>query len=202
MTTEITLKKDTINSLVNKELKKNLRTMLQAMESGRKSSWKFATAVYNVINGEEFTDDFKSQDDFAKYIGLSKASISQYVGAVKFIIDRGIDLNTTKYTLGLAYLYSTIDDFNDFVNWFEDHFKLELDELSVKKAREIIKTYEDSMVDDTDDTDNTDDTDDTDDTDNTDDTEDDTDENPIEMIVAIMKEYGLTKKDLIDALDD
>ena len=31
---------------------------------------------------------------------------------------------------------------------------------------------------------------------------DDTDDNPIEMIVAIMKEYGLTKKDLIDALDD
>lgn len=194
MTTEITLKSETINSLVNKELKKNLRTMLQAMESGRKSSWKFATAVYNVINGEEFTDDFKSQDDFAKYIGLSKASISQYVGAVKFILSRDIDLTKTKYTLGLAYLYSTIDDFDDFVNWFEDHFKLELDELSVKKAREIITAYNDSMIDDSDDA--------TDDTDDSDDSDDATDDNPIEMIVAIMKEYGLTKKDLIDALDD
>lgn len=197
MTTEITLKAETINSLANKELKKNLRTMLQAMETGRKSSWKFATAVYNVINGKEFTDDFKSQDDFAKYIGLSKASISQYVGAVQFILDRGIDLSATKYTLGLAYLYSTIEDFDDFVNWFKKQLSVELDEVSVKNAREIIKAYEDSMVDDTADDDTADD--DTADDDTVDDTDDD---DPIEMIVAIMKEYGLTKKDLIDALDD
>lgn len=102
-----------INALSNGELKTALTTMMKALESGRKSTWDYAESVYNIVKGEYFKDDFKSLKEFAEYINLSKASISQYMGAVetKAFLAQFKDIkNLEEITVTKAYLLGTLGD--------------------------------------------------------------------------------------------
>lgn len=102
-----------INALSNGELKTALTTMMKALESGRKSTWDYAGSVYNIVKGEYFKDDFKSLKEFAEYINLSKASISQYMGAVetKAFLAQFKDIkNLDEITVTKAYLLGTLGD--------------------------------------------------------------------------------------------
>lgn len=102
-----------INALSNGELKTALTTMMKALESGRKSTWDYADSVYNIVKGEYFKDDFKSLKEFAEYINLSKASISQYMGAVetKAFLAQFKDIkNLNEITVTKAYLLGTLGD--------------------------------------------------------------------------------------------
>lgn len=102
-----------INALSNGELKTALTTMMKALESGRKSTWDYADSVYNIVKGEYFKDDFKSLKEFAEYINLSKASISQYMGAVetKAFLAQFKDIkNLDEITVTKAYLLGTLGD--------------------------------------------------------------------------------------------
>lgn len=102
-----------INALSNGELKTALTTMMKALESGRKSTWEYAESVYNIVKGEYFKDDFKSLKEFAEYINLSKASISQYMGAVetKAFLAQFKDIkNLDEITVTKAYLLGTLGD--------------------------------------------------------------------------------------------
>lgn len=102
-----------INALSNGELKTALITMMKALESGRKSTWDYADSIYNIVKGEYFKDDFKSLKEFAEYINLSKASISQYIGAVetKAFLAQFKDIkNLDEITVTKAYLLGTLGD--------------------------------------------------------------------------------------------
>lgn len=102
-----------INALSNGELKTALTTMMKALESGRKSTWDYADSIYNIVKGEYFKDDFKSLKEFAEYINLSKASISQYMGAVetKAFLAQFKDIkNLNEITVTKAYLLGTLGD--------------------------------------------------------------------------------------------
>lgn len=102
-----------INALSNGELKNELTSMMRALESGRKSTWEYADSVYNIVKGEYFKDDFKSLKEFAEYINLSKASISQYMGAVetKAFLAQFKDIkNLNEITVTKAYLLGTLGD--------------------------------------------------------------------------------------------
>ena len=102
-----------INALSNGELKQELIAMMHALETGRKSTWEYADSVYNIVKGEYFRDDFKSLKEFAEYVNLSKASISQYVGAVetKAFLSTFKDIkNIEEITITKAYLLGTLGD--------------------------------------------------------------------------------------------
>lgn len=102
-----------INALSNGELKNELTSMMRALESGRKSTWDYADSIYNIVKGEYFKDDFKSLKEFAEYINLSKASISQYMGAVetKAFLAQFKDIkNLDEITVTKAYLLGTLGD--------------------------------------------------------------------------------------------
>lgn len=102
-----------INALSNGELKQELTAMMHALETGRKSTWEYADSVYNIVKGEYFKDDFKSLKEFAEYVNLSKASISQYVGAVEtkaFLATFKDIKNIEEITITKAYLLGTLGD--------------------------------------------------------------------------------------------
>ena len=75
------------NALQGKELKSNLKKMLQAMNGVNKSQWQYAIALHNIIVNEYFKPDFKSQNEFASAIGIDKGTISKYVGAVRVMVN-------------------------------------------------------------------------------------------------------------------
>ena len=74
MTTAI-MTKDTINALSNKELKNNLRTMLTALESGKKATWVYAHSVSNIVKAESFKEDFETIKNFADFVNMTKGAL-------------------------------------------------------------------------------------------------------------------------------
>ena len=117
---EITVQSTT--KLANKELKSNLTQMKSALDSAKKSAWKYALALNKIITDELYKDDFKDVKAFCKFANVSSASASQYVGAVKCMEEHGWLYNDKgevkpPYTVGNAYLLYTLKD--DFEAFFE-----------------------------------------------------------------------------------
>ena len=92
--------------LTNKELNKQVSIIEKSLAIGKKAQWDLTFAVAEIIDGELWEDDFDTQKDFASYMNLSNASISQYKGAVRFITATGVD--TKNISVGNAYLLSTM----------------------------------------------------------------------------------------------
>ena len=109
-----TYNKESISALKNPALKKSLNTMLTASHSGRTALWKFAKAVHEIITKESFADDFESQTAFAKFVDLSKSTITTYVKAVEFIsredVQEYFQSDIANISVGKAYMMSCLED--------------------------------------------------------------------------------------------
>ena len=56
MTNEI-MTTNSINALANKEIKSNLKIMLQALETGKKSTWQYAFALSKIMSEEQYKEE-------------------------------------------------------------------------------------------------------------------------------------------------
>lgn len=186
-----------VTTLASKELTVELFNIMNAINEGNKSAWDIARAYKRIIDDELFDEDFENVQEFALYVGVSKATISQYIKAVAFVEKHefGFDM----FTVGSAYLLSTLSDeeFIDFVKWAEEQ-EIDLTTMSVKALRNLIKEYDckddvpEELVEDS--------------TDNDDSSESDEDveeeitvdgrESAIALIKSLMEEYNITVDEL------
>ena len=146
------IKKEAVNALTNKELKKDLVTMSNAVVNGKKSSWAYAFALEHIIKGESFKDDFKSIRKFSEFIGSTAGGISQIVTAVKFIkrynlvevTDKNKPiLDTIPCSVGLAYVLGSLEDeeYIDFVNYLNTQGYEDIFTMSVREIKNELKAF-------------------------------------------------------------
>ena len=144
--------------LSNKDLTKNLNSMVQAMQSLKVNTWKYAEAIRNIVNGELYKDDFKTRKAFTDSIGLKEALCSKYVKACDFkavsvhtyimnlkldnpnideqaVID-GFSVNKCYY-LQVLVEKELFVEFLDFIG--DDADKLHL--ISERKLEELLKAF-------------------------------------------------------------
>ena len=141
---ELILTKENVNALCNKELKQDLVIMLEAIATGNQCVWDYAIAVHNIIETESFSDDFETVKDFCEWAGLDKSKVTQYTKAVKFVMDKQIDVKNI--VVANAYQLSTLGDkYDDFVEWCENN-EIDFMSLSVRDLREATKQYKESLV--------------------------------------------------------
>ena len=141
---ELILTKENVNALCNKELKQDLVIMLEAIATGNQCVWDYAIAVHNIIETESFSDDFETVKDFCEWAGLDKSKVTQYTKAVKFVMDKHIDVKNI--VVANAYQLSTLGDkYDDFVEWCENN-EIDFMSLSVRDLREVTKQYKESLV--------------------------------------------------------
>ena len=141
---ELILTKENVNALCNKELKQDLTIMLDAIATGNQCVWDYAIAVHNIIETESFSDDFETVKDFCEWAGLDKSKVTQYTKAVKFVMDKKIDVKNI--VVANAYQLSTLGDkYDDFVEWCENN-EIDFMSLSVRDLREVTKQYNESLV--------------------------------------------------------
>ena len=145
--------KESVNALTNKEIKKNLTTMSNAVLNGNKASWTYAFALDNIVKGEQFVDDFKTVTAFAKFINSTKGGVSQITNAVAFVKRADLVEYTEKHkpildtipcTVGLAYVYSTLssEDFINFKIWLWESYEIDnVYTLSIREAKRLIKEF-------------------------------------------------------------
>ena len=141
---ELILTKENVNALCNKELKQDLTIMLEAIATGNQCVWDYAIAVHNIIETESFSDDFETVKDFCEWAGLDKSKVTQYTKAVKFVMDKQIDVKNI--VVANAYQLSTLGDkYDDFIEWCENN-EIDFMSLSVRDLREVTKQYKESLV--------------------------------------------------------
>ena len=144
-----------INALANKEIKSNLKTMLQAVESGKKATWQYAIALSKIMGEEQYKEDFQDLKSFAEYVNSSKATLSQYNNAVAFMLRENlipmkeqkngkavIDYAGINLTVANAYLLSVLteEEFKQFKEYCEEN-SIVVFALSQNKLKDAIKAW-------------------------------------------------------------
>ena len=146
---------NSINALVNKEIKSNLKTMLQAVESGKKATWQYAIALSKIMGEEQYKEDFHDLKTFAEYVNSSKATLSQYNNAVAFMVRESlipvkeqkngkviIDYAGINLTVANAYLLSVLseEEYEQFKKYCEEN-GIVVFTLSQNKLKDAIKAW-------------------------------------------------------------
>ena len=151
---------NSINALVNKEIKSNLKTMLQAVESGKKATWQYAIALSKIMGEEQYKEDFHDLKSFAEYVNSSKATLSQYNNAVAFMVRENlipvkeqkngkavIDYASINLTVANAYLLSVLseEEYEQFKKYCEEN-GIVVFALSQNKLKDAIKAWKATLV--------------------------------------------------------
>lgn len=136
--------------LANKELGKQIAIITEAIRMGKNAQWDVVFAVNEIISEELWEDDFDSQKEFAEYMNLSNASISQYKGALLFLKATGISYDML--SVGNAYLLSTfiladeesgtydVQEYIEFEEWCKEN-GIDLLNLTQKSLRSAISEF-------------------------------------------------------------
>ena len=139
-TTEYGLTVAGVNALSSKELSIELFNIMESIRQGNKSAWEIAHAYARIVEEELFDEDFETLKEFAEYVGVSPATITQYCKAVAFINGQP-DMHEDTFSVGTAYLLSTLgENLGDFVAWLESQ-DINLATLSVAGLKELMKKY-------------------------------------------------------------
>lgn len=215
MTNEI-MTTNTINALANKEIKSNLKIMLQAVESGKKATWQYAIALSKIMSEEQYKEDFHDLKTFAEYVNSSKATLSQYNNAVAFMERENlipmkeqkngkavIDYASIDLTVANAYLLSVFseEEFKQFSKYCEDN-GIVVFSLSQNKLKDAIKawkatiTKEDTTEEEITEKDTTEEETTEEETTKEEITERETKEQALKRILLIMKNHGITVEDI------
>ena len=69
----------TINTteLTNKKLGTQLNNIKKAVDTGNNQQWKIADAIATIIDGDLFVDDFETEGNLAKVLGMSRPNLNK-----------------------------------------------------------------------------------------------------------------------------
>ena len=69
----------TINTteLTNKKLGTRLNAIKKAVDTGNNQQWKIADAIATIVDDELFVDDFETEDNLAKVLGMSRPNLNK-----------------------------------------------------------------------------------------------------------------------------
>ena len=69
----------TINTteLANKKLGTQINNIKKAIVTGNASQWKIADAIYTIISGELFVEDFENEKNLAEVLGMSRSNLNK-----------------------------------------------------------------------------------------------------------------------------
>lgn len=104
--------------LGNSELAMAVTIIRDANTNEKNCAWIVASQYANIITDELFDEDFDSLTDFAIFMGVSKATISNYTHACDYVSRETSIYNANDLTVGKAYLFSTLKEKDiDFISW-------------------------------------------------------------------------------------
>lgn len=114
----------------------------KALEKCESSAWSLAKTVHETVNQKNFNEAFRSQADYAKAIGKSKAYVSQLVKAWE---NREILLTAERdFSLGVVQEMAKIDKL--YLNEFCDDYGID-ENTTAKEVRECVKSYMNDGID-------------------------------------------------------
>ena len=128
------------SSLQNSKLRTQVNKINTAIVKSNKSSWEVAEAISKIITEELFAQDFEKEEDFAKYIGMSRPQLNKMKRLVLYrdTVNLSPDFTVTKV---MEMLPINIDELQDFIESYEV-----TPNMTVAEIRECVKLWNGKFV--------------------------------------------------------
>jgi transcriptional regulator with XRE-family HTH domain len=200
-TTEYGLTVASVSALSCQALSIELFNIMDSIRQGNKSAWEIAKAYSRIVNEELFDEDFDTLKEFAEYVGVSPATITQYCKAVE-LIDSQPDMNEDMFTVGTAYLLSTLgEELGEFIAYEEakDNHVENMSVAFMKSEIQKFKHRNDEPVEESEESEESENTEETEDTVEAEEIDKD---GHILLIIMDMEKYGITLEDIASAMNN
>lgn len=126
---------ETINGLTNSELKKELKKVTTAIGTIGKKTKEMAISISNIMEEESYKDDFKSDTEFAKFLGTSKGNLSKISRAGKLLKE-----NENLSVFNLGQIEETLPLNDETRNFIVEEKEIE-PSMTAKEVREVVNAY-------------------------------------------------------------
>lgn len=126
---------ESINELTNSELKKELKKVTTAIGTIGKKTKEMAISINNIMTEESYKDDFKSDTEFAKFLGTSKGNLSKISRAGKLLKE-----NENFSVFNLGQIEETLPLNDETRNYIIEEKEIE-PSMTVKEVREVVNAY-------------------------------------------------------------
>ena len=132
----------TINTteLTNKKLGAQLNNIKKAVDTGNNQQWKIADAIATIVDDELFVDDFETEGNLAKVIGMSRSNLNKMKKA-SYYHKEVEELNAFTLTKVMELLVIPKEEIVDFLDGY-----MITPSSTCREVREAVSAWKDDNV--------------------------------------------------------
>ena len=132
----------TINTteLTNKKLGTQLNAIKKAVDTGNNQQWKIADAIATIVDDELFVDDFETEGNLAKVLGMSRPNLNKMKKASHYHKEVA-ELNAFTLTKIMELLVIPKDEVVEFLDGY-----MITPSSTVREVREAVSVWKDDNI--------------------------------------------------------
>ena len=132
----------TINTteLANKKLGAQLNAIKKAVDTGNNQQWKIADAIATIVDDELFVDDFETEGNLAKVLGMSRPNLNKMKKASHYHKEVA-ELNAFTLTKVMELLVIPQDEIVDFLDGY-----MITPSSTCREVREAVSAWKDDNI--------------------------------------------------------
>ena len=132
----------TINTteLTNKKLGTQLNNIKKAVDTGNNQQWKIADAIATIVDDELFVDDFETEGNLAKVLGMSRPNLNKMKKASHYHKEVE-ELNAFTLTKVMELLVIPQDEIVDFLDGY-----MVTPSSTCREVREAVSAWKDDNI--------------------------------------------------------
>ena len=132
----------TINTteLTNKKLGTQLNTIKKAVDTGNNQQWKIADAIATIVDDELFIDDFETEGNLAKVLGMSRPNLNKMKKASHYHKEVA-ELNAFTLTKVMELLVIPQEEIVDFLDGY-----MITPSSTCREVREAVSAWKDDNI--------------------------------------------------------
>ena len=132
----------TINTteLANKKLGAQLNTIKKAVDTGNNQQWKIADAIATIVDDELFVDDFETEGNLAKVLGMSRPNLNKMKKAAHYHKEVE-ELNAFTLTKVMELLVIPKEEIVDFLDGY-----MITPSSTCREVREAVSAWKDDNI--------------------------------------------------------
>ena len=132
----------TINTteLTNKKLGTQLNNIKKAVDTGNNQQWKIADAIATIVDDELFIDDFETEGNLAKVLGMSRPNLNKMKKASHYHKEVA-ELNAFTLTKVMELLVIPQEEIVDFLDGY-----MITPSSTCREVREAVSAWKDDNI--------------------------------------------------------
>ena len=132
----------TINTteLTNKKLGTQLNTIKKAVDTGNNQQWKIADAIATIVDDKLFVDDFETEGNLAKVLGMSRPNLNKMKKASHYHKEVE-ELNAFTLTKVMELLVIPQEEIVDFLDGY-----MITPSSTCREVREAVSAWKDDNI--------------------------------------------------------